>query len=46
MILHKGRMLIGGTVEELRVKSNMEGADLEELFLKLTQGADAPPVVA
>lgn len=36
LILSKGRKLAEGSLAELREASNLEGADLEEVFLKLT----------
>jgi ABC-2 type transport system ATP-binding protein len=35
-ILDKGTIVAQGTVDELREKANAPGADLEDLFLKLT----------
>ncbi len=42
VILAKGKKVAEGTVEQLRVGTDMESADLEHLFLSLTQ-TDAPP---
>jgi ABC-2 type transport system ATP-binding protein len=39
LILSKGRKVAEGTLTELREQSNLEGAGLEEVFLKLTQEA-------
>jgi len=36
-ILHKGRIVAEGTLEDLRKKAEMEGGSLENLFLKLTE---------
>lgn len=36
-IIHKGKMVGIGTVEELRQKSNKLGASLEDVFLRLTE---------
>jgi ABC-2 type transport system ATP-binding protein len=38
LILAKGTKLFEGTIPELKTSLNMEGADLEEVFLKLTEG--------
>ncbi|MCX5707983.1 MAG: ABC transporter ATP-binding protein [Candidatus Omnitrophica bacterium] len=38
LILHKGRLCALGSLDELRKKVNNNSADLEEIFLKLTQG--------
>ncbi len=40
VILAHGRKLAEGTLAELRAGAGMEGADLEELFLKLTQESE------
>ncbi|MFC1541142.1 ABC transporter ATP-binding protein [Candidatus Latescibacterota bacterium] len=36
IILHKGKIVAEGTLEDLRTKAQMEGGSLENLFLKLT----------
>ena len=35
-ILHQGSIIASGTLEELREKAELEGGNLEELFLKVT----------
>jgi ABC-2 type transport system ATP-binding protein len=45
IILARGRKLTEGTLEQLRTSSSMQGGTLEEIFLKLTEEAPAPPVV-
>ena len=45
MILSRGRMIAEGTLQELQSRSNLEGHGLEDVFLKLTEGSDAPPVL-
>jgi ABC-2 type transport system ATP-binding protein len=45
IILARGRKLTEGTLEELRTSSSMLGGTLEDIFLKLTEEAPAPPVV-
>ena len=35
-ILHQGSLVAGGTLEDLRTKAEMEGGNLECLFMKLT----------
>lgn len=42
IILNRGRKIAEGTLAELRTQSHMEGAGLEELFLRLTQEAPLP----
>ena len=44
VIMNRGKMVAQGTVEELRNLSHMQGADLEQLFLSLTQPNEAPPL--
>jgi len=44
VIMNKGKMVAWGTVDELRNNSQMQGADLEHLFLSLTQPNEAPPL--
>lgn len=44
VIMSKGKMVAQGTVDELRNLSQMQGADLEQLFLSLTQPHEAPPL--
>ncbi|MBN1292126.1 MAG: ABC transporter ATP-binding protein [Candidatus Latescibacteria bacterium] len=36
-IIHKGSIVAEGTLEDLRKKAEMEGGNLEDLFLKLTE---------
>jgi ABC-2 type transport system ATP-binding protein len=38
-IIHEGRIVAEGTLDELRAKAEMEGGSLEDLFLKLTGNA-------
>lgn len=38
LILAKGNKLFEGTIPELKTSLNMEGADLEKVFLRLTEG--------
>jgi ABC-2 type transport system ATP-binding protein len=45
IILARGRKLTEGTLEQLRESSRMEGGSLEDIFLKLTEEGDAPPVL-
>ena len=45
IILARGRMLAEGTLQELQSRSNLEGHGLEDVFLKLTEEPDAPPVL-
>lgn len=43
IILARGRVVEEGTLDELRTRSSMEGATLEEVFLRLTEeSADRP----
>lgn len=42
IILSRGRKLAEGSLTELRATTQLEGANLEEVFLRLTQEADAP----
>ncbi len=46
IILAKGRKIAEGTLEELRTVSNLQGAGLEEVFLKLTEDPGAPPYIS
>jgi ABC-2 type transport system ATP-binding protein len=46
IILNKGVKVAEGTLAELRLFSNMEGAGLEEVFLHLTTDQPTPPVIA
>jgi len=41
VIMAKGAIVAEGTLDELRASSHMEGADLEQVFLSLTEEADA-----
>ncbi len=36
-VIHKGSLVATGTAEELRQKAHAEGADIEQVFIKLTQ---------
>jgi ABC-2 type transport system ATP-binding protein len=38
-IIHEGRIVVEGTLDDLRAKAEMEGGSLENLFLKLTGNA-------
>ncbi|MDE3114248.1 MAG: ABC transporter ATP-binding protein [Pseudomonadota bacterium] len=40
-IIHKGRLLAEGTLEELRGRSGLAGSSLEDVFLELTAGDSA-----
>ena len=44
-IMHKGRLLALGTMEELRREAGMPGSGLEDIFLKLTGASDIKPVI-
>ena len=44
-IMHEGRLLALGTMEELRERARMPGSDLEDIFLKLTGTGDVRPVI-
>lgn len=46
IILARGQKVAEGTLADLRALSNMEGAGLEEVFLRLTTEASEPPIVA
>ncbi|HRI43059.1 MAG TPA: ABC transporter ATP-binding protein [Fimbriimonadaceae bacterium] len=46
IILARGVKVAEGTLADLRAMSNMEGAGLEEVFLRLTSEAKPPPIVA
>jgi ABC-2 type transport system ATP-binding protein len=41
LIMNQGRKLVEGTLTELREEARLEGAGLEEIFLKLTQESKA-----
>jgi len=45
-IIHQGRIIAQGTMEELRRQSDSGDAHLEEIFLKVTGGDDMAAVVA
>jgi ABC-2 type transport system ATP-binding protein len=45
-ILHQGRIRALGTMNELRAEAAAGGAHLEEIFLKLTGGADVSELIA
>ena len=40
VILHEGRVLIAGTMEDLRAKFGKEDASLDEIYLELTKGVN------
>jgi ABC-2 type transport system ATP-binding protein len=42
-ILHHGKLLIEGTLEDLRAAEGMEGSTLEDVFLELTGAKDPAP---
>lgn len=44
-IMHEGRLLALGNMEELRQKARLPGSDLEDIFLKLTGTEDVRDVV-
>ncbi|NWF92397.1 MAG: ABC transporter ATP-binding protein [Syntrophaceae bacterium] len=41
-VIHKGRLIATGTVEELRVRAQVREGDLEEVFMILTEGESVP----
>ncbi len=41
-IIHKGSLIATGTVEELRLRAQVQEGDLEEVFLILTEGESVP----
>ena len=41
-IIHKGSLVATGTIEELRLKAQVQEGDLEEVFLILTEGESVP----
>ncbi len=45
-IIHEGRIIARGTMEELRAQADAGEAHLEEIFLKVTGGEDAADIVA
>jgi len=46
VIMARGRKVAEGTVAELREQAHMQSADLEQVFLSLTQPSpDAPPLI-
>lgn len=42
IIMHRGKLLTEGTLSELQERAQMEGSTLEEVFLRLTEEAEAP----
>ncbi len=44
IIMHRGRLLTEGTLSELQERAQMDGSTLEEVFLRLTEEAESPPV--
>jgi len=44
-IMHEGRLLALGTMEELRQEAKMPDSGLEDIFLKLTGASDIKPVI-
>ena len=45
-IIHEGRVIAQGTMDELRGHAQAGEADLEEIFLKVTGGEDVAEIVA
>ena len=45
-IIHEGRIIARGTMEELRQQADAGGAHLEDIFLKVTGGEDVADMVA
>jgi ABC-2 type transport system ATP-binding protein len=45
-IIHEGRVIAGGTMDELRTQAQAGEARLEEIFLKVTGGEEVADVVA
>jgi len=45
-IIHEGRVIARGTMEELRSQVQAGEADLEEIFLKVTGGEEGVEIVA
>jgi len=45
-IIHQGRIIAQGNMEDLRTQAQAGEADLEEIFLKVTGGEDVAEVVA
>jgi ABC-type Na+ transport system ATPase subunit NatA len=45
-IIHDGRIIAGGTMEELRGQAEAGEARLEEIFLKVTGGDEVADIVA
>lgn len=45
IILARGKKIAEGTLSQLQQVSQLEGRSLEDVFLKLTEETDAPPVV-
>jgi ABC-2 type transport system ATP-binding protein len=41
-IIHRGRLMATGTVEELKRRAQVQEGDLEEVFLALTEGEPSP----
>jgi len=39
-IMHRGKIVIGGTMEQLRAKARQPGSKLEEIFLELTEESE------
>jgi ABC-2 type transport system ATP-binding protein len=44
-IIDRGRIVATGSLEELRVQTGSEGANLEDLFLKLTAGPESREMI-
>ena len=41
-VIHKGRLIATGTTEDLKLQTGAAQSDLEEVFFRLTQEAEAP----
>ena len=41
-IIHRGSLIVTGTIEELRQRAQVQEGDLEEIFLTLTEGESVP----
>ena len=39
-IIHKGKLISTGTIEELKHEAHLQEADLEDVFMTLTQNTD------
>jgi ABC-2 type transport system ATP-binding protein len=41
-IIHKGLLIATGTIEELKLRAQVQEGDLEEVFMILTEGESVP----